>query len=233
MTNPKILLVEDEESLAEGIQLNLEMENISCIWVARGDEALMRMQLEKFDLVLLDIMLPGMDGLTVCQEMRTQHNLTPVLFLTAKNTENDRFLGFDSGGDDYLGKPFQVRDLLIRIRSILRREIWYQNQSLDRKKYFGSHWIDFDNFTGKGPRGEFQLSVKESMIMKFLMEHSGHAVTRDAIMEKVWGEGAHVTPRTIDNFVVRLRKLIEDDPQRPHWIHTYRSVGYQFGPIPK
>lgn len=231
MANPKILLVEDEESLAEGIQLNLEMENISCVWVARGDEALMRLKLEKFDLVLLDIMLPGMDGLTVCHEIRTQHDLTPVLFLTAKNTENDRLLGFESGGDDYLGKPFQVRDLLIRIRSILRREVWYQNQSIDRKKYFGSNWIDFDNFTGKGPRGEFQLSVKESMIMKFLMERSGETVSREEMMEKVWGEGAHVTPRTIDNFIVRLRKLIEDDPQHPHWIHTYRSVGYQFGPV--
>ncbi len=233
MVNPKILLVEDEENLAEGIKLNLEMEDLSCVWVSHGDDALTRMSLESFDLVLLDIMLPGMDGLTICQKMRSQHNLTPVLFITAKNTEDDRLMGFESGGDDYLGKPFQVRDLLIRIRSILRREAWYQNQALDRKKYFGNNWIDFDNFTGKGPQGEFQLSVKESMIMKFLMEHAGKAVSREEIMDKVWGEGAVVTSRTIDNFIVRLRKLIEDDPQEPRWIHTYRSIGYQFGPKSK
>ena len=128
MPEPRILLVEDELSLAEGIKLNLEMEGLPCEWITRGDEALKRILHDSFDLVILDVMLPGLDGFTICERVRAAKNYTPILFLTAKNTDDDRVHGFETGADDYLGKPFQVRELLLRVRAILRREDWYRSE---------------------------------------------------------------------------------------------------------
>lgn len=230
MSQPHILLVEDELSLAEGIKLNLEMEGLACTWIPRGDEALKRILAETFDLVLLDVMLPGMDGFSVCERVRDAKNFTPILFLTAKNTEDDRVHGFETGGDDYLGKPFQVRELLTRVRAILRREAWYKNRTLGSRQTFGPHWVDFDNFCGEGPVGPFQLGVKECMILKLLMEKAGQVVSRQEILDKVWGEDSYPTTRTVDNFIVRLRRSMEEDAHHPRWIHTIRSVGYQFDP---
>ncbi|MBS1766927.1 MAG: response regulator transcription factor [Acidobacteria bacterium] len=230
MSQPHILLVEDELSLAEGIKLNLEMEGLACTWIPRGDEALKRILAEAYDLVLLDVMLPGMDGFSVCERVRAAKNFTPILFLTAKNTEDDRVHGFETGGDDYLGKPFQVRELLTRVRAILRREAWYKNRTLGSRQAFGPHWVDFDNFCGEGPGGAFQLGVKECMILKLLMEKAGQVVSRQEILDKVWGEDSYPTTRTVDNFIVRLRRSMEQDAHHPRWIHTIRSVGYQFDP---
>lgn len=227
---PRILLVEDELSLAEGIKLNMELEGLPCTWITRGDEALRRILAERWDLVILDVMLPGMDGFSVCERVREAKNTTPILFLTAKNTEDDRVHGFETGGDDYLGKPFQVRELLVRVRAILRREAWYKNRTLGSRQKFGPHWVDFDNFCGEGPGGPFQLGVKESMILKLLMERAGQVVSRADILDKVWGEDAYPTTRTVDNFIVRIRRVMEADPHHPRWIHTIRSVGYQFDP---
>jgi two-component system alkaline phosphatase synthesis response regulator PhoP len=230
MSQPHILLVEDELSLAEGIKLNLEMEGLACTWIPRGDEALKRILAEPYDLVLLDVMLPGMDGFSVCERVRAAKNFTPILFLTAKNSEDDRVHGFETGGDDYLGKPFQVRELLTRVRAILRREAWYKNRTLGSRQSFGAHWVDFDNFCGEGPGGPFQLGVKECMILKLLMEKAGQVVSRQEILDKVWGEDSYPTTRTVDNFIVRLRRSMEEDAHHPRWIHTIRSVGYQFDP---
>lgn len=230
MTQPRILLVEDELSLAEGIKLNLELEGLPCEWTPRGDEALKRILNESYDLVILDVMLPGMDGFSVCERVREAKNHTPILFLTAKNTEDDRVHGFETGGDDYLGKPFQVRELLLRVRAILRREAWYRNRSMAGRQKFGDHWVDFDNFCGEGPNGPFTLGVKECMILKLLMEQAGQVVSRDAILDRVWGEDATPTSRTVDNFIVRIRRCMEADPHHPRWIHTIRSVGYTFDP---
>ncbi|MEI6592817.1 MAG: response regulator transcription factor [Holophagaceae bacterium] len=230
MSEPKILLVEDELSLAEGIKLNLELEGLGCTWISRGDLALKQILAETYDLVILDVMLPGVDGYTVCQKVREAKNHTPILFLTAKNTDDDRVHGFETGGDDYLGKPFQVKELLLRIRAILRRESWYRNRDTNRRQTFGTYWVDFDNFCGEGPAGPFQLGVKESMILKLLMERPGQVVSRTDILDKVWGEDAYPTSRTVDNFIVRIRRVMEDDPHHPRWVHTLRSVGYQFDP---
>ena len=227
---PRILLVEDELSLAEGIKLNMELEGLPCTWITRGDEALKRILAEKWDLVILDVMLPGMDGFSVCERVREARNTTPILFLTAKNTEDDRVHGFETGGDDYLGKPFQVRELLVRVRAILRREAWYKNRTMGSRQKFGPFWVDFDNFCGEGPNGAFQLGVKECMILKLLMERSGQVVSRADILDKVWGEDAYPTTRTVDNFIVRIRRSMEADAHHPRWIHTIRSVGYQFDP---
>lgn len=230
MTQPRILLVEDELSLAEGIKLNLEMEGLPCEWTTRGDDALKRILADPYDLVILDVMLPGMDGFSVCERVREAKNHTPILFLTAKNSEDDRVHGFETGGDDYLGKPFQVRELLLRVRAILRREAWYRNRSLAGRQRFGTHWVDFENFCGEGPNGPFTLGVKECMILKLLMENPGQVVSRDAILDKVWGEDASPTSRTVDNFIVRIRRCMETDPHHPRWVHTVRSVGYIFDP---
>ena len=230
MTQPRILLVEDELSLAEGIKLNMEMEGLPCEWTTRGDDALKRILADPYDLVILAGMLPGMDGFSVCERVREANNHTPILFLTAKNSEDDRVHGFETGGDDYLGKPFQVRELLLRVRAILRREAWYRNRSLAGRQRFGTYWVDFENFCGEGPNGPFTLGVKECMILKLLMESPGQVVSRDAILDKVWGEDASPTSRTVDNFIVRIRRCMEADAHHPRWVHTVRSVGYIFDP---
>lgn len=230
MSDPRILLVEDELSLAEGIKLNLELEGLPCEWITRGDEALKRILNDTYDLVILDVMLPGMDGFSVCERVRGAKNFTPILFLTAKNTEDDRVHGFETGGDDYLGKPFQVKELLLRVRAILRREAWYRNRSLPSRQNFGNYWVDFDNFCGEGPGGVFQLGVKECMILKLLMERPNQVVSRNEILEKVWSDETYPTTRTVDNFIVRIRRVMENDAHHPRWVHTVRSVGYIFDP---
>lgn len=230
MPDPKILLVEDELSLAEGIKLNLELEGLPCQWLTRGDEALRRILAEQWDLVILDVMLPGMDGFSVCERVRDAKNYTPILFLTAKNSEDDRVHGFELGGDDYLGKPFQVKELLVRVRAILRREAWYRNRASGVRQVFGEHWVDFENFCGEGPRGSFQLGVKECMILKLLVERAGQVVSRAEILDRVWGDEVFPTTRTVDNFIVRIRRAMETDPHHPRWVHTIRSVGYLFDP---
>ena len=230
MSEPKILLVEDELSLAEGIRLNLDMEGLPCRWITRGDDALKVILGGGYELVILDVMLPGMDGFTVCERVREAKNYTPILFLTAKNTEDDRVRGFETGGDDYLGKPFQVNELLLRIRAILRREAWYRNRTQGGRQPFGEHWVDFENFCGEGPHGPFVLGVKECMILKLLIEQPGQVVSRADILDKVWGDETYPTTRTVDNFIVRIRKVIEKDAHTPRWVHTVRSVGYLFDP---
>jgi DNA-binding response OmpR family regulator len=230
MAEPKILLVEDELSLAEGIRLNLEMEGLPCTWTTRGDEALKQILAGAYELVILDVMLPGMDGFTVCERVREAKNFTPILFLTAKNTEDDRVKGFEMGGDDYLGKPFQVVELLLRVRAILRREAWYKNRAAGGRQSFGEYWVDFENYCGEGPNGPFLLGVKECMILKLLMEQAGQVVSRTDILDKVWGDETYPTTRTVDNFIVRIRKVMEKDAHTPRWVHTVRSVGYLFDP---
>jgi DNA-binding response OmpR family regulator len=230
MAEPKILLVEDELSLAEGIKLNLEMEGLPVTWITRGDEALKRILAGAYELVILDVMLPGMDGFTVCERVREAKNFTPILFLTAKNTEDDRVRGFETGGDDYLGKPFQVVELLLRVRAILRREAWYRNRSLGGRQRFGEHWVDFENYCGEGPNGAFLIGVKECMILKLLIEQAGQVVSRTDILDKVWGDETYPTTRTVDNFIVRIRKVMEKDAHTPRWVHTVRSIGYLFDP---
>ena len=230
MAEPKILLVEDELSLAEGIKLNLELEGLPCTWITRGDDALKRILGGAYELVILDVMLPGMDGFTVCERVREAKNFTPILFLTAKNTEDDRVRGFEMGGDDYLGKPFQVVELLLRVRAILRREAWYRNRSLGGRQPFGAYWVDFENYCGEGPHGPFLIGVKECMILKLLIEQAGQVVSRTDILDKVWGDETYPTTRTVDNFIVRIRKVMEKDAHTPRWVHTVRSVGYLFDP---
>jgi DNA-binding response OmpR family regulator len=227
MSLGRILVVEDEAHLAEGIRLNLECENYDVEWEANGREADERLQAEHFDLVILDVMLPGIDGFEVCRRLRARDDRTPVLFLTARKSPEDRVTGLDIGGDDYLQKPFHLKELLSRVHAILRRRAWITaSRELDEIA-FGACRIDLKKMTGTGPNGEVSLTRRECLILKLLAERAGEAVSRNEILDRAWGAGHYPTDRTIDNFIVRLRQHFEADPADPKHILTVRGVGYR------
>jgi len=226
----RILLVEDELNLARGIRENLEAEGYAVDVVADGLVALDRIRREEYGLVILDVMLPGMDGFTVCQTARREGRDTPVLFLTAKGGGGDRIRGLEMGGDDYLPKPFQLRELLLRVAAILRRRSRYDTlTALEPVARFGGNEFDFRSFRGHSFDGSDQiLTQREAMILKVLVERDGEVVWREEILEHVWSNEVLPSSRTIDNFIVRLRKRFEPDPERPRFFHTVRGVGYRF-----
>jgi two-component system alkaline phosphatase synthesis response regulator PhoP len=226
----RILVVEDEINLARGIRENLEAEGYAVEVVSDGRAALDRIRRQEYGLVLLDVMLPGMDGFTVCETARREGRDTPVLFLTARGGGNDRIRGLEVGADDYLPKPFQLRELLLRVAAILRRRSRYDAMTaLEPVVQFGDNQFDFRSFRGRSWDGGDQiLTQKEAMILKVLVEREGEVVWRDEILEKVWGDDVLPSSRTIDNFIVRLRKRFEPDPERPRYFHTVRGIGYRF-----
>jgi len=226
----RILLVEDEINLARGIRENLEAEGYSVEVVSDGRVASERIRQHEYGLVILDVMLPGMDGFTVCETARRQGRDTPVLFLSARGGGSDRIRGLEVGGDDYLPKPFQLRELLLRVSAILRRRSRYDAiTALEPVLKFGGNEFDFRNFRGRSWEGGDQiLTQKEAMILKVLAEKEGEMVWRDEILEKVWGDDVLPSSRTIDNFIVRLRKRFEPDPEHPRHFHTVRGIGYRF-----
>ncbi len=225
-----ILLVEDEINLARGIRENLEAEGYAVEVVGDGLGALHKIRHREYGLVILDVMLPGMDGFTVCQMARSEGRDTPVLFLTAKGGGGDRIRGLEVGGDDYLPKPFQLRELLLRVAAILRRRSRYDAlTALEPVVQFGGNEFDFRSFRGRSFDGGDQiLTQKEAMILKVLVEREGEVVWRDEILGKVWGDDVLPSSRTIDNFIVRLRKRFEPNPERPRFFHTVRGIGYRF-----
>jgi two-component system alkaline phosphatase synthesis response regulator PhoP len=227
-----ILVVDDEEALAAGIAENLEAEGYEVSMVGDGLTALDLLRSKHYDLVLLDVMMPGMDGYGVCKTLRSEGNQVPVLFLTAKGTAEDRIHGLELGGDDYLPKPFALRELLLRVSVILRRERWYRSEPQvdgDTHLKFGGNNFDYRSYNGSSWDGkDQQLSHKEAMILKTLAERDGEVVSREFILEQVWGYEVFPSTRTIDNFIVRLRKRFEREPDHPKHIHTVRGVGYRF-----
>jgi len=227
----RILIVEDEKHLAEALAHNLKFEGYETTVVGDGEAALERLAVEENDLVVLDVMLPGISGFEVCERLREMGNRVPVLFLTARNTDADRLEGLRHGGDDYMTKPFLLEELVLRIKGILRRQEWYQTPVADRGIFrFGDCEVNFRTFKAKGPGGEIQLTEKECMLMKLLVERQGQVVSRELILEKVWGYKYGSSSRTIDNFIVRLRRYFEPDPRRPRYVHSVRGVGYRFTP---
>ncbi len=228
-----ILIVEDEEHLAQGLAHNLQFEGYATTVAGDGAEGLHLAQSIHFDLVVLDIMMPVMDGLEVCRRIRATGNRVPILFLTAKSSDEDRLLGLKVGADDYLAKPFLLEELILRIQGILRRQDWYQipvgEQEVVR---FGEVEVNFETFeaTVKGRR--IRLTEKECMLMKLLVECQNRVVSREEILERVWGYRFSTSSRTIDNFIVRLRRYFEPDPKSPRFIHSVRGVGYRFTPSP-
>jgi DNA-binding response OmpR family regulator len=225
----RILIVEDEEHIAKGLQLNLEAEGFSTRIVGNGKKAIEEILRDSPDLVLLDVMLPGASGFEVCDAVRAKDNRTPILFLTARGSEDDRIKGLELGGDDYMTKPFSVRELLLRIRAILRREEWYHKVAAPGNEIsFGGNTVDFSAYIAQTRQGEVTLTQKECMLLKLLVENEGKVVDRDTILDAVWGYDRYPSTRTIDNLVLHLRKYFEEDPKRPLHIHTYYGAGYKF-----
>jgi DNA-binding response OmpR family regulator len=225
------LIVEDEKHLAEALAHNLKFEGYDTSVVGDGEAALERLANDEFELIVLDVMLPGISGFDVCERLREAGNRMPILFLTARNTDADRISGLRRGGDDYMTKPFLLEELVLRIHGILRRQEWYQTPVAERGVFrFGNNEVNFRTFKARGPRGEVELTEKECMLMKLLVERQGQVVSRELILERVWGYKYGSSSRTIDNFIVRLRRYFEADPRRPHYIHSVRGVGYRFTP---
>ena len=225
----KILLVEDDPHLAKGLQFNLEREGYEVILVDNGASALEQLREKDFDLIVLDLMLPGLGGLEVARTIRETNIRFPILMLTAKSSKKDREIGLQAGADDYLTKPFHLPELLLRIKGILRRSEWYKEPVHDQDVFrFSEMWINFRTGKVKGVDGEFYLTTKEALVMKLLVEKKDDIVSREELLEKVWGYDPQTETRTVDNFISRLRKYFEKRPQKPVHILTVREKGYQF-----
>lgn len=225
----KILLVEDEETLAVGLEYNLTEEGYKVDWVKDGKEALKNFEEKQYDLIILDIMLPYYDGFEIAEIVRKKNPQMPILMLTARTGFEDKVKGLELGADDYLTKPFHLRELLLRVKGMLKRKSWYSKSVTDQPLYrFGSNEINFENLKCKNDKGEFQLTNYEAMIMKYLIDYAGKVVTRKELLENVWHLNPDVETRTVDNFIVRLRKYFEPDPSNPVYIISVRSAGYIF-----
>ena len=225
----RILVVEDEQHLAEGISENLQLEGYAVETVGDGESALARWRSGGIDLVVLDVMLPRRDGFSVCKAIRDDGGRLPILFLTAKTSDDDRIYGLEMGGDDYLGKPFNLRELLLRVRGMLRRQGWY-GQTI-KATHIGDVTVDFGKGEVIDPDGERSvLAEKEALILRLLVERAGQVVSRDEILERVWGYEVSPSTRAVEHMVLRLRKQIEPDPEHPRYLHIVRGLGYRFSP---
>jgi two-component system, OmpR family, alkaline phosphatase synthesis response regulator PhoP len=232
MSNQKfsILLVEDEENMHETLRFNLEMEGYAVSSAYDGIQALKAVQDEYFDLIIMDIMLPEIDGISVTQNIRLTNNEVPILILSAKNNSADRVLGLKKGADDYLTKPFDLEELLLRVQKLISKSKKLQERSTIGDTYaFGGHSINFKAQEAVNARGEkIELSKKESMLLKLLIENKNEVVTREKILQSVWGYNVYPTTRTIDNFILNFRKYFEEDSRNPKYFHSVRGVGYKY-----
>jgi DNA-binding response OmpR family regulator len=221
---PSILIVEDEKHLADGLRFNLEAEGYQVATVETGEEAL---EQPPADLVVLDVMLPGVDGFQVAAEMRHRGQFMPVLMLTARNRPEDVLKGFEAGADDYLPKPFELSILLARIRGLLRRVDWQQKRQADVHEFAGKR-IDLANLELSRNDEKWPLTLMEANLLRYLIEREDQAVSRKEMLEKVWNVHEDTDTRAIDNFIVRLRRYLEDNPAQPKHLLTVRGVGYKF-----
>jgi len=234
-TAQRVLVVEDDLHLAEGMAENMRAEGYAADTAYDGRAGLSQALASDYDLLILDVMLPHMDGFALCRELRQAGKSTPVLFLTARGDPQDRVRGLEAGGDDYLTKPFHLDEFLLRVKAILRRWDWYK-QSLTKPASdgilrFAGNEVNFRTFRAKSWDGSFHdLTEKEAMIMKALSEQPDEVVTRDDLLEKVWGYEVFPSTRTVDNFILRLRKIFERTPHEPRHFLTVRGVGYRFLP---
>jgi DNA-binding response OmpR family regulator len=221
---PKILIVEDEPNMRIGLKDNLEFEGYEVEFAYDGEEGLKKIIENKYDLVLLDVMLPKMSGFDVCKKIRQQKNLTPIILLTAKGEEVDKVVGLELGADDYVTKPFSLRELLARIKAILRRS----ESSVVKNDIvkIGRLDVHFDSYNAVEDDTSVQMSHKEFELLKYLFDHKNQTVSRDDLLKNVW-QDVYLTSRTIDNFIVRLRQKIESDVNNPKIIITVHGIGYK------
>ncbi len=228
----KILLVEDEESLAIGLEYNLTEEGYSVQTARDGKEAIELFSGGNFDLIVLDIMLPYLDGFEVAEYVRDKSPQIPILILTARKGTEDKIKGLEIGADDYLTKPFHLKELLLRIRGMLKRKKWYKSAVSATPLFtFGENEVNFENLTYKTKSGEERLTQLEAMVLKYLVDNKGNAVSRKELLENVWHLNPEVETRTVDNFIARLRKYFESDPSNPVFIKSVRGEGYLFADI--
>jgi DNA-binding response OmpR family regulator len=242
----RILVVEDESHLAEGLRFNLEQEGYSVQVCGNGEDALKRLlkDKQKFDALVLDVMLPGKDGFAVASALRAANNYIPILMLTARARPEDVLEGFSSGADDYLPKPFNLAILIARVGSLLRRKTWLDgsNQPVNKSATqaadspeafrFEDKVFDFPNLRLQVGAETLQLTLMEAELLQYLIQNTGHPVSRKAILENVWNLHEDTDTRAIDNFIVRLRRYIEDEPSKPRYLLTVRGLGYKFIPFP-
>jgi two-component system, OmpR family, alkaline phosphatase synthesis response regulator PhoP len=227
MSEYKILAVDDEEHIQELIKFNLESSGYNVLCCGTGTEALKLVRSEKPDLVLLDVMLPGIDGYDVCKEIRKDNSISniPIIMITAKSEELDKILGLELGADDYMTKPFSIRELLARVKAVLRRT---SSQTMDKSFKFDTINVDFEKheITKDGKR--LELTLKEFEVLEILIKNKGRVITRDFLLDKVWGYEYFGETRTVDVHIRHLRQKIEEDDKNPRYIETIRGVGYRF-----
>ncbi len=227
----RILIVEDEQHIAEGLKFNLEAEGFETVVVESGESALEATESARFDAIVLDVMLPGIDGFEVAGSLRAKQDFTPILMLTARGRPEDVLKGFESGTDDYLPKPFDLEIFLARLNGLLRRNVWMtqtKDVPVKEKVQINGRMIDFANLELSDGKGVHRLTLMEAKLLRYLVEHEGNAVSRKTILEDVWGLAEDTDTRAIDNFIVRLRKYLENEPNNPQILKTVRGVGYKF-----
>jgi DNA-binding response OmpR family regulator len=228
----KILIVEDEQHIADGLRFNLEAEGFEVELAADGHAALSTIEKNKFDAIILDVMLPGADGFEVARATRERSDYTPILMLTARGRPEDVLLGFEAGADDYLPKPFDLNIFLARLNGLLRRRQWLEqesnNKSVAEVMTINGRTIDFENLELRHGDELIHLTLMEAKLLRYLIENEGRAVSRKVILEEVWDLQEDTDTRAIDNFIVRLRRHLETEPNNPEIVRTVRGIGYKF-----
>jgi DNA-binding response OmpR family regulator len=236
MSTFRILVVEDEKHLAEGLLFNLQAEGYEVAHAPDGERALALLEREHFDAALLDVMLPGKSGFEVAAELRKSQNYLPLLMLTARSRPEDVLQGFAAGADDYLPKPFDLSILLARLNGLLRRMKWHslarpEPASDDLPQFeFAGRRIDFENLRLEALGKEVHLTLMEADLLRYLVRNQGRSISRKELLEQVWRLREDTDTRAIDNFIVRLRRYIEDEPSSPRYLRTVRGIGYSFVP---
>lgn len=223
----RILFVEDEEHIRDLVKLNLEMEGYEVVATGNGRDALKYFNEQHFDLVILDVMLPEISGLQIIEQIRLTNREVPVMFLTAKEGAADRISGLKRGADDYLTKPFHLEELLLRVNNLIRRTSKAPENTPDLYE-FGGNKINFRTYEAESVSGKLVLTKKEAMLLKLLIDRKNEVVSRNQILQSVWGYDVFPSTRTIDNFILSFRKYFEEDQRNPKYFHSIRGVGYKF-----
>ncbi len=225
----RVLLVEDEASIQEAIKMNLELEGYEVVAVDNGLAGLKVFKEQRFNLAILDIMLPEVDGYHVCEQIRLENTDIPILFLTAKDSTQDKIHGLKKGADDYLTKPFHLEEFLLRVKVLMRRSVQMSENTKSLNTYaFGENEVNFKTYKATCQKGEINLTKKEAKLLKLLIERNNEVVSREQILQFVWGYDVFPSTRTIDNFILAFRKYFEKNPKKPEYFHSVRGVGYKF-----
>jgi two-component system, OmpR family, alkaline phosphatase synthesis response regulator PhoP len=223
----RILLAEDEENIRELVKMNLELEGYEVVTANNGKKAVQHFHEQHFDLIVLDVMMPEIDGFQVAEQIRLNNLDVPIIMLTAKDSPQDRITGLKRGADDYLTKPFQLEELLLRIQKLIQRTSKSPENSPETAEFNGNH-VNFITYEAATKQGDIILTKKEAMLLKLLIDRKNEVVSRQQILQSVWGYDVYPSTRTIDNFILSFRKYFEDNPAEPKTFLSIRGVGYKF-----